>query len=177
MSRDTWERRKESAVSLDCVVDWCVKQAEIGADGLTLSGGEPFEQPAALDALIGRIDEWRRASGREFDILCYSGMPLARLQRDFPHILSRLDALIPEPFLHRRPRGKSWQGSSNQPLITLSELGRHRYADMPDSRQIQVGLTDGKLFTIGIPDRGDMDRLAEGLLAKGLKLEGPSWLG
>jgi len=177
MSRDTWDRGSYSEVPLDDVVDWCVKQAEDGADGITISGGEPFEQPAALDELIARLDEWRRAAGREFDVLCYSGMPLARLQRDFSHILARLDALIPEPLQRRKPRGRSWQGSSNQPLILLSDLARRRFVGAPNGRQIQVGLSDGKLFTIGIPDRGDMDRLAEGLRSKGINLEGASWLG
>lgn len=177
MSRDTWSKGSHSAVPLDDVVDWCVRQAEIGAEGITISGGEPFEQPEALDALIARLGDWRHKEKREFDILCYSGLPLARLQRGYAHILAKLDALIPEPFQRRRPRVGSWQGSSNQPLILLSELGRNRFADVPQRRQIQVGLSDGKLFTIGIPDRGDMDRLAEGLRAKGIKLEGASWLG
>jgi anaerobic ribonucleoside-triphosphate reductase activating protein len=177
MSRDTWDKKNRSEVPLDDVVDWCVKCAEAGAEGITISGGEPFEQPAALDQLIARLDDWRREAGREFDILCYSGMPLTRLHRDFAHILSRLDALIPEPFQRRKPRGKSWQGSSNQPLILLSNLARRRFAEVPNGQQIQVGLADGKLFTIGIPDRGDMDRLAKGLRAKGIKLEDSSWLG
>lgn len=177
MSRDTWNKGGHSAVPLDDVVDWCVGRAEIGAEGITISGGEPFEQPEALDALIARLSDWRRKQEREFDILCYSGLPLARLQRDFDHILAKLDALIPEPFQLRRPIGGSWQGSSNQPLILLSELGRNRFANVPQRRQIQITWSDGKLFTIGIPDRGDMDRLAEGLRDKGLKLEGASWLG
>ena len=177
MSRDTWAQVNQSEVALDDVVDWCVSQAATGADGITISGGEPFEQPAALDELIVRLDQWRRAAGREFDILCYSGLPLARLKREFPHILDRLDALIPEPFQRRRPRGGPWQGSTNQPLILFSDLARRRFSDVPSGRQIQVGLSDGKLFTIGIPDSGDMDRLAESLRAKGLKLEGTSWLG
>ena len=175
MSRDTWDRGGQSAVSLNEVMNWCVRHAENGADGITISGGEPFEQPAALKALIDGLDDWRQSARRQFDILCYSGMTLMRLRRDFAHILAGLDALIPEPFQQRRPRGSSWMGSSNQHLILLSELGRNRFANVPTGQQIQV--SEGKLFTIGIPDRGDMDRLAEGLLGKGIKLEGSSWLG
>ncbi len=177
MSRDTWDRGEQSAVSLNRVINWCVRHAENGADGITISGGEPFEQPAALKALIDELDDWRQSEKRQFDILCYSGMSLMRLRRDFADILTHLDALIPEAFQQRRPREGSWMGSSNQPLILLSELGRNRFANVPTSRQIQVGLADGKLFTIGIPDRGDMDRLAESLRGRGIKLEGSSWLG
>jgi len=177
MSRDTWDRGDKYAVSLNEVIDWCVSNADNGADGITISGGEPFEQPAALAALVDGLDDWRQSARRQFDILCYSGMSLMRLRRDFAHILARLDALIPEPFQQRRPRGGSWMGSSNQPLILLSELGRIRFANVPTGQQIQVSLSDGKLFTIGIPDRGDMDRLAEGLRGKGIKLGGSSWLG
>ena len=82
-------------------------------DGVTISGGEPFDQPAgAARAAATALDAWRRDAQLDFDILCYSGYPLRTLEREHAAILARLDAVIPEPYVDGLPLGNVWRGSS-----------------------------------------------------------------
>jgi len=90
-----------------------------------------------------------------------------------------LDAIIPEPFQARHPTRLLWRGSANQPLIPLSPLGRERYAPYPDReaerRPFQVAVDGERVWAIGIPGAGDMDRLEQRCAERGLRLGGVSW--
>jgi anaerobic ribonucleoside-triphosphate reductase activating protein len=180
VSRDTWQTHESSLIEISTILDWCRNQAVPGPDGITISGGEPFEQPVALTALLDGLSAWRCETGLPFDVLCYSGFPFQRLQRDHADILARLDAVIPEPFIASRPSKYQWRGSANQPLIPLSKLAQDRYADLVDAelparRDIQAQVQDGQIWFIGIPGRGDMERLEQACRLRGLIAEHVSW--
>lgn len=181
VSQDTWPADAAKAMPVKALIDWCRRVSHDGLDGVTISGGEPFDQPKALAALLTQLDAWRTAAGRDFDILCYSGYPLKTLEKKHPKILARLDALIPEPYADGRPLGALWRGSDNQTLVTLSTRGAARYADSVEAPQaeqdkrMQVSVEDGKLWMIGIPHRGDMAALEALCRQRGLTLNEVSW--
>jgi anaerobic ribonucleoside-triphosphate reductase activating protein len=163
------------------LVDWCKKVAAGGVDGITISGGEPFDQPKPLAALLDRLSAWRQEAGLDFDILCYSGHPLKTLQKHHAKLLARLDAVIPEPYAAGRPLGALWRGSDNQTLVPLSARGEARYADwlaapqLPEGKRMQISVEDGRLWMIGIPQRGDMAALEALCRERGLTLNEVSW--
>lgn len=179
LARDTWDRRAGTLLEIEDVVTWCDQVSGGVVDGVTISGGEPFEQPRALACLLEQFDVWRHGLDRPVDLLCYSGMPLARLQREYASILERLDALVPEPFVRSRPRGESWQGSDNQPLVLLSALGRARYDEDEAGRRhpgrVQVAVQAGRVYVIGIPDRGDLEAITDAVERAGFIMEDASW--
>ncbi|MEU9853540.1 4Fe-4S single cluster domain-containing protein [Streptomyces sp. NPDC047974] len=178
LSRDTWEADPATSVDVAAVTAWLSGLPE-PLDGITVSGGEPFQQPEALAALL----EWVRAWGRDRpvppDVLVYSGYSLSRLRRDHPALLALCDAVVTGPYVERlNSPGQRWQGSSNQRLTTLTELGRERYGaeeDRAGPPPLQVEVDDGRIWFIGVPRRGDMDRLADRLRSAGITLEGVSW--
>jgi anaerobic ribonucleoside-triphosphate reductase activating protein len=190
VSQDTWARDPGRLMPLADLLRWCreVSGAESGGggeggqfDGVTISGGEPFDQPQALAALLTGLRAWRREAKRDFDILCYSGYPLAKLQKRHAPLLAQLDALIPEPFRDQQPLTHLWRGSANQPLIMLSERGRQRYAAYvdaasgPDGKRIQAMLDGQKVWYIGIPARGDMAALEAACEERGVAFSQVSW--
>ena len=181
IARDTWEADEARAIEVREVLDWCRSVAPGGCDGVTISGGEPFEQPRALGALLDGLHAWRgEPAVRTFDILCYSGFDAARLRREHAAILARLDGLIPEPYRDRLPRGGHWRGSANQPLLVLSARGRRRYARFADETPegkgaLQVSVQEDDVLYIGIPDRRDMHRLEAAAGRRGVSLRGVSW--
>ena len=181
VSRDTWAFEPGRALPLPVLLAWCREMAQDGLDGVTISGGEPFEQAVALSALLEALRDWREAEGLNFDVLCYSGLSWRRLQREFAPILTLLDAIIPEPFQARRPTRLLWRGSANQPLIPLSPLGQERYAPYLDReaehRPFQVAVDGERVWAIGIPGAGDMERLEQRCAGHGLRLGGVSWRG
>lgn len=181
VSQDTWEPDPSRAMAVDDLLAWCRKSAGTALDGVTISGGEPFDQPAALRALLKGLRQWRKHSGLSFDLLCYSGYPLATLEQRYGDLLALLDALIPEPYADGLPLGKLWRGSANQGLVPLSELGRQRYAPYLDvaadsqGKHMQLAVEGQRIWLIGIPERNEMAQLEALCRSRGLTLEQVSW--
>jgi anaerobic ribonucleoside-triphosphate reductase activating protein len=181
VSQDTWPRDKTKAIAVRDLLTWCRKVSGGVLDGVTISGGEPFEQPEPLRALLDGLVAWRRERKLDFDILCYSGMPQRRLENDHADILARLDAIIPEPYVDNLPQGHVWRGSRNQPLVPLSARGRARYAthveELADAhgKRMQAAVDGKRVWMIGIPARGDMAAVEALCAARGLALTDVSW--
>jgi anaerobic ribonucleoside-triphosphate reductase activating protein len=143
--------------------------------GVTISGGEPFEQAEAVADLV--------ELGKKIDLgdfVVYSGYTLSELQRRgaaAKRLLELADVLIDGRYLEDQPTRKLWRGSANQEVHLLSAAARERYSDLVDSeysgpRPVQIGFDQaGRLFLVGIPERGDWERLREALHARGLRLE------
>ncbi|MBL8483333.1 MAG: radical SAM protein [Rhodocyclaceae bacterium] len=181
VSRDTWAPDAGRNMPLAQLLAWCRDVSGGRLDGVTISGGEPFDQPAALAALLDGLAHWRKSKNLDFDLLCYSGYPHARLAERHADLLARLDALIPEPYVDTLPLTQLWRGSSNQTLVTLSERGRARYAPYLDAvadslgKRMQMGVDGRRVWFAGIPARGDMERLEALCKERGLDLQDRSW--
>lgn len=174
ISRDTWEPAvADQLVDIAELLDWIASCGPV--DGLTVSGGEPFEQPEALTALLtGFRDATDNATT---DVLLYSGFSAARVQREFPDICGLVDAVMTGPFVRGLP-GDSTKGSGNQQLLTMTDLGRQRYryeGDEAGQSGIQVAASGGSLWMIGIPVDGDMDQMQKRLAVRGVELSDVSW--
>lgn len=179
-SRDTWSPDPDREIEVDELLAWCRSVAADGCDGVTITGGEPFEQPAALAELLDHLHQWRAELKEPFDLLCYSGLSLRRLERYHADVLRRLDALIPEPFVAGFEQTRTWRGSANQPLVLLSKLGRDRYAAWVDAgpgpeKRFQVAVDGAAVWFIGIPDRDALQQLEAAVRKRGVVLGGVSW--
>jgi anaerobic ribonucleoside-triphosphate reductase activating protein len=117
-----------------------------GLEGVTVSGGEPFQQPAALAALV---HELRRS---RLGILVFSGYPIERIRAmpEGPAALRSIDALVAGPYVRALRCGRELLGSSNQRLHLLS--GRYSPADFGALPRSEVILhRDGTLTVSGFP--------------------------
>jgi len=75
--------------------------------GVTFSGGEPFDQSEELSMLACRLKYWVK------DIVAYSGYKLHELLGN--DLLGVVDYLIDGKFeIDKRDIGLKWRGSSNQ---------------------------------------------------------------
>jgi anaerobic ribonucleoside-triphosphate reductase activating protein len=99
-------------------------------DGVTISGGEPFEQPEALLALVSAL----AADGTS--IIVFSGFTRGEIERLAlgPDILARLDVLVDGRYVEKRRLARGLRGSANQVVHILS--ARHR---MPEIEATPVG--------------------------------------
>ncbi|MEU6073351.1 4Fe-4S single cluster domain-containing protein [Micromonospora sp. NPDC047074] len=96
---------------------------DAGTEGLTLLGGEPFDQAAPLAAVAAGV----AAAGRS--VMTFTGYTRAQLDRavdagrdDVAALLAATDLLVAGPFLadrvdNRRP----WVGSTNQEFVLLGD--------------------------------------------------------
>lgn len=142
------------------------------ADGITISGGEPFEQPAALLAMLKAL-----RSGTRADILVYSGLPVEQLVSVLQQATGLIDALISDPFEIGARHSKPLRGSDNQRLHLLTALGRERFGvyecagAQPDKALDVMFDHDGSVWFAGIPARGDFLRLQEILINQGHRVQ------
>lgn len=172
-SVDTWAI-EPATTPIDTVVNWLTDCVDRGAVGLTISGGEPFDQAGALATFLSTV----RTSDplADLDVLVYSGYSLRVLRRRHAEILALVDAVMSEPFQAARPTDKPWRGSDNQVLTTLTPLGVARFSDPPSGAPaLQVSADGGQLWITGIPRAGDLDRLEKLLSERGVALEEVSW--
>jgi anaerobic ribonucleoside-triphosphate reductase activating protein len=178
LSRDTWEADPATAIPVATVLGWLRSLDRV--DGVTISGGEPFQQPDALRELLTGIRAW---APPDVDVLVYSGYTLSRLRGSAwsRELLELCDAVVAGPYVDRlnaADMGQRWRGSANQRIIAVSELGRKRYGDAEcgaTQPHMQVSVEDDRIYYIGIPRRGDMERLTERLSLSGIHGGEVSW--
>lgn len=182
ISVDTWAHGQgETTVAevMRTVAPWLTE-----ADGITLSGGEPFEQVDALQALLEAL---RREIGPGKDLLIYSGQPWEKIAPHLSRWPGLADAVISDPFLRSAPQTLAWRGSDNQRLHLLSPLGHERYTAWQHAlrdalpKALDVCLEGDTLWMAGIPDPGSLALIQRTLAEAGYastatdgSLEGPS---
>jgi anaerobic ribonucleoside-triphosphate reductase activating protein len=178
VSRDTWDPAGGAEIEPAAVVRW-LDSLTGPLDGVTVSGGEPFQQPDRLAALLTELAAWRR--DRPVDFLVFSGYARHRLMSrpDCADALAHCDAVVAGPYVEHRNTGAALRGSDNQEIVPLTALGRARYGDAETTRTpaVQVSLDGDLVRLIGIPRRGDLDRMRTELTARGITMETVTWLG
>ena len=184
MSRDSWpgDGADSSVESVDVLAGMVVHLRSVGQlDGLTISGGEPFQQ---ADAVAAFVEQVRAATPRDaFDILVYSGYTLEHLRAHGDvarhRILESIDVLVDGRFRDDESTELAYRGSANQQLHCFTDLARVRYADAETRERprpsVHVVSTGSELTWVGIPARGELEQHRSALRARGVELDGTSW--
>jgi anaerobic ribonucleoside-triphosphate reductase activating protein len=169
ISTDTWSTQRGHVAVTD-VLEAVAEYARM-ADGVTISGGEPFEQPEALGELLLGLSFLRKPGS---DVLVYSGLPYGLLVPWLDKWQGLIDVVISEPFDRTAPQTRPLMGSDNQSLHMLTDLGRTRFAEFErtrDARDDQIDLMfdeNGTAWMAGIPRRGDLERLQALVASRGI---------
>ncbi|PMR60997.1 ribonucleoside-triphosphate reductase activating protein [Verrucosispora sp. ts21] len=142
---------------------------DAGTDGLTLLGGEPFDQAAALARVAAEVG----AAGRS--VMTFTGYTRSQLdaavdagRTDVAALLAATDLLVAGPFqADRIDIRRPWVGSTNQEFVLLGD----RFPDLldelpvnPDRVEITVDPA-GRVAVNGWADPDALDELLAGLRA------------
>ena len=163
---ETWTAGPEHRTPLINLIAWALERTG-QAEGITISGGEPFDQPTALLALVSALR-------RDFpgDILVYSGRPWNVLRSRHAAILSYVDVVVSEPFVAARRDDLPLIGSANQRVNLLTPIARERYRDWRQfPREAGISRDEGAIYLAAIPRQGELTQLARALEATGWKAE------
>lgn len=124
-----------------------------GAEGVTLSGGEPFLQAGALAEMLRQL---REVYHKDLGVVAYTGYLLEELrQMDAAKaLLDRVDLLIDGPYVQALDDGKSLRGSSNQRVIPLTSRYNvpevlNLYGD--DARPVEYFWHGSGVSQVGVP--------------------------
>lgn len=122
--------------------------ASTGLRGVTISGGEPLEQPEAVGRLLERLDP-------RLDSIVYTGYSPAEIQRDArkTRALQRADLVVAGRYVRELSSDENpWAGSSNKAV--LARTGRIRPDEFPSCRVEAHIAPDGRLVMTGFPPEG-----------------------
>lgn len=126
-------------------------------EGITISGGEPFEQADALLALVAMI----RMEVPAWNIIVYTGYRLQELRRmtvQAQDLLRMIDVLIDGQYMDGHPSAHPLKGSANQRINCLTENGRilRRRMRTLKAGALNFGLgPEGTQMIIGVPKNKD----------------------
>lgn len=132
-------------VEVDTLVDRLVALGDT-IEGVTVSGGEPLEQPAALLALARAV-----RARTALSLIVFSGhtideiraMPLG------PALLDQLDVLIDGRYVAGERRASGLRGSHNQRIRCLTDRYAEADIDATPEAEVHIG-ADGSVTISGV---------------------------
>lgn len=133
-------------------------------EGVTLSGGEPFQQ--SREELLKFLKLLR---DNRLGTWVYTGYTLQELlEKDFYRHIALIDVLVEGRYIEELDDGKPWRGSSNQRILLFSN--RYTNAIVPEKRTLQIEITDSNILVLGIPPKGFLKELKNSLGSVGISV-------
>ena len=140
--------------------------------GLTLSGGEPFEQD--LDSLL-KFLSLMKSGRKEYSVICFTGKTVEEIRNDShaSKVLEYLDVLIDGEYVEEQNNSADLRGSKNQRILFLT----HRFdAEQQkffgnDARLIEFDFSTAHTLEIsGIPQPGFLKKFQERMAESGITI-------
>ena len=170
ISPELWEPGTPTAIT--AVAGELAAPLSRGA-GLTISGGEPFDQPREVRQFILAV----RAIAGDVEVLVYTGYSLDNLLSNSPtsttcsaakRLIECVDIVIDGPYVASAGDELRWRGSDNQRVHLLTTRAQRHAAESqrpwsgPRPLRVQH-VNDGEYRIAGIPRRGDVEQLRTAL--------------
>lgn len=152
----TWSDKEEKKILIDELASYIIEYKN-KIEGVTFSGGEPFEQSSSLSKLGKIIRE------NNLTIITFTGYTYEQIlssnNKDWNELLNVTDLLIDGPYrIDLHDLSRPWVGSSNQKYRFLTN--RYRYLENKLScvgNKFEFHMkSDGKLFINGM---GNFEKL------------------
>jgi len=133
--------------------EWCLGLEEI--EGITLSGGDPFDQPPEQ---LAQFLELVRSNSM-LTIQVFTGRTLNQLRHHTDPFVERclcaIDILIDGPYIEELNDGLGWRGSTNQVIHALGPRGQSASEGATAPRRVELVVSaDGRAAFTGIPAKG-----------------------
>lgn len=170
ISVDTWATAK-TLIPIDQLMMALSSYLPL-VDGITISGGEPFDQ---FDALLAIVVQLRKKT--EVDILLYTGYSIEDIPDQLQKIKPYIDVLISDPFQRQTSQTLRLRGSDNQRLHCFTSQAKEKYAYYQQVVTTNDNVLDvmfdaeGVVWFAGIPKRDDFIKLQTILKQQGHQLK------
>jgi anaerobic ribonucleoside-triphosphate reductase activating protein len=134
-----------------------------GLNGVTVSGGEPFDQAGSLISLLKNLND-----GGVKDILVYTGYSADAIYERHGEISRIIAAVVDSPFISGEETEVGWKGSANQTLTVFNSQFAADYEKWSNVKKgnLQMAELSGRILSIGIPWQKDVSRIRKMVLAK-----------
>jgi anaerobic ribonucleoside-triphosphate reductase activating protein len=164
VSQTLWNKKGGDSISLLEIFNWVYsKRNEF--DGITITGGEPFQQYEQLITFLHLIK-----TKTKLNIQCFSGYYLQELKDIYPDLLflKYIDVLVDGRYIKEQHDDANLIGSSNQTIYNIVENQVSVSKVISTSKKISLLIDkESQIYMTGIPRKGELDSLCEDLLEVG----------
>lgn len=164
---ESWDPNGGRSISPNLLAEELFSDSNI--EGITVSGGEPFDQPRVVGTLL------RLARKNNLNTLIYTGYTIEELleknDRNIDTLLSLCDVLIDGAYCEELEPG-CLRGSINQRILCMTDkipMTRLKNSSFTDI-EITMDATDN-LMLVGIPPRDFLQSFENKMTAKGIFVE------
>lgn len=138
-------------------------------DGITITGGEPFDQYESLIQLCRGIKE-----NTTLSIFIYTGFTIEDLYQKFNkrEIIHYVDYILDGPYIKNQHSNTNLKGSENQKFYKkiakkMVPFENHHEID----KKWSFNLANENVFLSGIPKENDLQKIVSELHSKGIKIK------
>ncbi len=159
MSKYTWEFDKKYVRDVNEVLREILSYP---SKNITISGGEPFDQPEALGYLLKKL----KLNGFK-DILVYTGYEYEEIKDRYKDILKYIDVLISGRFVEGLETEYIWKGSDNQKMHIFNkklEKIYNEYRKEKKNKHLQIVEKNNDIYILGIPYQKDIKEILDELM-------------
>jgi len=159
MSKYTWEFDKKYVRDVNEVLREILSYP---SKNITISGGEPFDQPEALGYLLKKL----KLNGFK-DILVYTGYEYEEIKDRYKDILKYIDVLISGRFVEGLETEYIWKGSDNQKMHIFNKKLKkiyNEYKKEKKNKHLQIVEKNNDIYILGIPYQKDIKEILDELM-------------
>lgn len=151
-----WSKKKGKAVAIYDLYQYILSISE-DFDGITISGGEPFQQYEQLIAFSYLIK-----TRTKLNIHCFTGYEIKELEDLFPDklFLQYIDSLVDGRYVKELHSNNNLVGSSNQKTYRIKNGKAKLSTRQKGSNKWSLSVTqDGNIYMTGIPKEKEIETI------------------
>ena len=141
---ETWSHYRNNLIDIDLLVEE-IKNSS--TSGVTISGGDPFEQPEELFYLLTKIKQLSLSDG----VIVFSGYTIEeiRVREELRKSLDYIDVLIDGLYIDEKRISSGLAGSSNQEFHFLTDkISRD---NILIDQEVEIHFSSGLIQITGFP--------------------------
>lgn len=141
----TWSNEKNKILTNDNLLELIKNFEDI--DGITITGGDPFEQEYELLELLFSLRSFNFKKG----IIVYTGFTIDEINENpiRRKCLDYLDILIDGRYVEEKKISSGLKGSSNQNVFYFSDKVKEEEINI--DQEIEIGFSEDTVFLTGFP--------------------------
>jgi len=168
VNQTLWKKEGGAEISVLDVYNW-IAAIQKEYEGITISGGEPFQQYPQLIAFLHLIK-----AKTQLSVQCFTGYYLEELYSLFPDslFLKYIDTLVDGRYIEEEHDNENIRGSLNQNIYQIINgiPDIDNTYKSPNKWSLHVN-KDNQIHMAGIPKKNELESLCGELLKKGYTIK------
>lgn len=166
VNQSLWDGKGGKSIPVLDVFNW-IASIQNDFDGVTISGGEPFQQYEQLISFLHLVK-----TKTKLTVHCFTGYYLHELEEKFQDklFLKYIDWLVDGRYIAEQHENTNVKGSENQSFYLIIDEKPIKQTQPGVSRKWSVNISnDNSIYLTGVPRKNELEKLSHGLAEVGIK--------